>query len=123
VRGGNPLSETLQDVWLRLPDGLQHRRGWRRGRLRITPSSVRWWAGDPFRRPVDLVKAEFVRQRAMEFSIDWHLSGPMRVLVFRAGEQALELGVWPTASVDLMYRLYGEDSPMPLTNPPLPGVF
>ena len=47
----------------------------------------------------------------------------MRVLVFRAGEQALELGVSPAGSVNLMYRLYGEDSPMPLTNPPLPGAF
>ena len=76
-----------------------------------------------FRRPVDLVKAEFVRQRNMELAIDWPLPSPMRVLVFRAGGQALELGVWPTGSVDLMYRLYGDDSPMPLTNPPLPGVF
>lgn len=123
VRGGNPLSETLEDVWLRRPDAPQRRRGWSRGRLRITPVSVRWRAGDPFRRPVDLVKAEFVRQRSMELAIDWPLPSPMRVLVFRAGEQALELGVWPTGSVDLMYRLYGDDSPTPLTNPPLPGVF
>jgi hypothetical protein len=77
VRGGNPLSETLEDV----------------------------------------------RQRSMELAIDWPLPSPMPVLVFRAGEQALELGAWPTGSVDLMYRLYGDDSPMPLTNPPLPGVF
>ena len=99
VRGGNPLSETLEDVWLRRPDAPRRRRGWSRGRLRITPASVRWRAGDPFRRPVDLVKAEFVRQRSMELAIDWPLPSPMRVLVFRAGGQALELGVWPTGSV------------------------
>ena len=123
VRGGNPLSETLKDVWLRRPDAPQRRRGWNYGRLRITPLSVRWWAGDPFRRPVNLVKAEFVRLRSMELAIDWPLSSPMRVLVFRASERALELGVSQAGSVNLMYRLYGEDSPMPLTNPPLPGVF
>lgn len=28
VHGGNPLSESLEDVWLRRPDAPQRRRGW-----------------------------------------------------------------------------------------------
>ena len=87
VRGGNPLSETLEDVWLRRPDAPQRRRRWSRGRLRITPWSVRWRAGDPLRRPVDLVKAEFVRQRSMELAIDWPIAPDKAILSERDTRQ------------------------------------
>lgn len=110
LSSGKPISETLLDVWLRQPDAPRPRE-WRRGELRITPSSV-YWRTEFLRKRVDLGEAEFIRsRRPADLAIDWRLDPAMRVLAFRVGGQSIELGARPAALDDLLYRLYGADAP------------